>query len=93
MISVGTKELKNRLSHYLRLVKQGVHVLVTDRGRPIAELKQLGSSSRDELSEAHLAGLAADGLCSLPDAIGLGRVRPIAVDGPAVSDAVIEDRR
>lgn len=93
MISVGTKELKNRLSHYLRLVRRGAHVVVTDRGRPVAELKGLGAPSRNELVEAHLAGLAADGLLTLPDEPGLGRCAPIEVDGPPVSDAVIEDRR
>jgi prevent-host-death family protein len=93
MISVGTKELKNRLSHYLRLVRRGAHVVVTDRGRPVAELKGLGAASRDELAEAHLAGLAADGLLTLPAEAGLGRCVPIDIEGPPVSDAVIEDRR
>jgi prevent-host-death family protein len=93
MISVGTKELKNRLSHYLRLVRRGAHVVVTDRGRPVAELKKLGASSTDQLVEAHLAGLAADGILILPGDHGLGRVAPIEIEGPTVSDAVVEDRR
>ena len=40
MKAVGVRELKNRLSEYLRAVKQGEHVLITDRGQVIAELRQ-----------------------------------------------------
>ena len=38
MRSAGIRELKNRLSHYLRLVKEGEEVLITDRGVVIASL-------------------------------------------------------
>lgn len=37
---VGVRELKNRLSEYLRLVKRGEQVLVTEHGVVIAELRQ-----------------------------------------------------
>jgi antitoxin (DNA-binding transcriptional repressor) of toxin-antitoxin stability system len=40
MKAVAVKELKNRLSSYLRDVRGGEVVLVTDRGRVIAELRQ-----------------------------------------------------
>ena len=40
MIAVAVKELKNRLSAYLREVGRGEVVLVTDRGRVVAELRQ-----------------------------------------------------
>jgi antitoxin (DNA-binding transcriptional repressor) of toxin-antitoxin stability system len=39
MKSVGVKALKNQLSHYLALVRQGETVLVTDRDEVIAELR------------------------------------------------------
>ena len=35
---VGVKELKNKLSAYLREVRSGQRILVTDRGVVIAEL-------------------------------------------------------
>ena len=38
--AVAVKELKNRLSSYLREVSTGEVVLVTDRGRVVAELRQ-----------------------------------------------------
>jgi prevent-host-death family protein len=40
MKAVAIKELKNRLSSYLREVKNGEVVLVTDRGRVVAELRR-----------------------------------------------------
>ncbi len=39
MKAVGIRELKARLSHYLRDVQAGDVVLVTDRGRVVAELR------------------------------------------------------
>lgn len=38
MHSVGIKVLKNKLSEYVRLAADGETVLVTDRGRVVAEL-------------------------------------------------------
>jgi antitoxin (DNA-binding transcriptional repressor) of toxin-antitoxin stability system len=40
MKAVGVRELKNRLSEYLRLVRNGEEILVTDRGDVVAELRQ-----------------------------------------------------
>jgi antitoxin (DNA-binding transcriptional repressor) of toxin-antitoxin stability system len=39
MKSVGVKQLKSRLSEYLRLVRGGETVLVTDRDEVVAELR------------------------------------------------------
>jgi len=44
MQAVGIRELKNKLSHYVRLVEAGELVLVTDRGTVVAELCPPGSS-------------------------------------------------
>ena len=54
MKSVGVKQLKSRLSEYLRLVKSGEIVLVTDRDEVVAELRPArrqpaGVDSLDEL--------------------------------------------
>lgn len=45
---VGVKELKNRLSAYLREVRKGRRILVTDRGEVIAELHQAPQESQPE---------------------------------------------
>jgi antitoxin (DNA-binding transcriptional repressor) of toxin-antitoxin stability system len=39
MAATGIRELKNNLSRYLRRVIQGERILVTDRGRVVAELR------------------------------------------------------
>ena len=39
---VGIRELKNRLSEHLRLVRSGEEILVTDRGEVVAELRPPG---------------------------------------------------
>lgn len=50
MHAVGIRELKNRLSEYLRLVRAGERVLVTDRGEVIAELGPPGEGAgQDEI--------------------------------------------
>ena len=38
MKAVGLRELKNRLSEYVRDVRRGESVVVTDRGQVVAEL-------------------------------------------------------
>jgi antitoxin (DNA-binding transcriptional repressor) of toxin-antitoxin stability system len=40
MRQVGLKLLKNKLSEYIRLVEAGETVVVTDRGRPVAEINR-----------------------------------------------------
>ncbi len=62
MKTVGVKELKARLSEYLRAVKRGDVVVVTERDTPIAELRA-PRGHRDDASDlgALLDGLAADG--------------------------------
>jgi len=42
MKTVGIRELKNNLSRYVRLVKTGETVLVTDRDTVVAELRPYG---------------------------------------------------
>ena len=40
MRTVGIRELKNRLSEHLQMVRGGEEILVTDRGEVVAELRQ-----------------------------------------------------
>jgi prevent-host-death family protein len=42
--SVGLRELKNRLSEYVRLVRAGERLQVTDRGHVVAEVLPPGAS-------------------------------------------------
>lgn len=43
-ITVGTRELKNRLSEYLRRVKAGETIVVTERGRPVGQIVPIQAS-------------------------------------------------
>lgn len=38
MRTIGLKALKNKLSEYVRAAASGETVLITDRGRPVAEI-------------------------------------------------------
>jgi len=87
---VGTKSLKNNLSLYLRRVRAGETVTVTDRGVPVAELRAIFRPT-DREADA-LRRLAEEGLVT----VGTGRVKPFAArrlaGGARLSDAVLDDR-
>jgi len=51
MKTAGVRELKAHLSSFLREVAQGEVVLVTDRGRVVAELRPPGAADRGSSPE------------------------------------------
>jgi len=63
--TVGIRELKNRLSEYIRQVRSGQNVLVTDRGEVVAELTPPGHGASDGDVPPALAALAKRGLVTL----------------------------
>lgn len=65
MKTVGVRELKNRLSEYLRHVRTGEAVLVTDRGEVVAEIGPPGHSAANTAVPPGLAALARRGLLTL----------------------------
>jgi prevent-host-death family protein len=63
MKSVNVAELKNRLSHYLRLVRRGQPILVRDRDRVIARIEPAGDRDAAAGDDAErLAGLEERGI-------------------------------
>lgn len=88
--TVGARELKTRLGTYLRRVRGGRRILVTDRGIPVAELRGLGIG--EETLEGRLHRLEAEGLVSRPTRRGLAPLRGIRSSGATVARAVVEDR-
>ena len=54
MKDVGVKQLKARLSEYIRLVKAGETILVTDRDEVVAELRPARRQRRVEESREDL---------------------------------------
>ncbi|HEX6974146.1 MAG TPA: type II toxin-antitoxin system prevent-host-death family antitoxin [Vicinamibacterales bacterium] len=65
MKTVGIRELKNQLSEYLRHVRAGEGVLVTDRGEVVAELNPPGLGARDPSVPAGLLALARRGVLTV----------------------------
>jgi antitoxin (DNA-binding transcriptional repressor) of toxin-antitoxin stability system len=65
MKSVGVRDLKNRLSEYIRQVKAGESVLVTDRGQVVAELTAPGQGSTDANLPHGLIALSKRGLVTI----------------------------
>lgn len=65
MKKVGVRELKNRLSEYIRHVRSGEGVLVTDRGEVVAELAPPGRAPADPSVPPGLLALAKQGLATL----------------------------
>lgn len=57
MKTAAVTDLRNRLSHYLRLVARGETVTVLDRGKPVAQITPPGEGS-DEIQRLAQAGLA-----------------------------------
>jgi prevent-host-death family protein len=93
MAVVGVKELKNRLTEYLRRTRQGDEIIVTDRGRPIAVIQPLNQAAQLSSLEARLARLDAQGIAAAPARLPLRRVRRSRAKGRLLSRVVIDDRR
>ena len=93
MSTVGVKELKNRLTHYLRRTRQGEEIIITDRGAPIAILQPINGASKAVSREGKLAGLAARGAVILPTQKPLKRVRLVKASGTPVSKIILDERR
>ena len=87
---VGTREFKTRLGAYLRQVREGRSLTITDRGRPVAEVMPVQRADRS--IEARLTRLRAQGVLT-----GEGRplpplANPVEGRGGRVTEALIVDR-
>jgi prevent-host-death family protein len=85
-MEVGIRELRADLSRYLKRVREGEEIVVTDRGNPIAKISPTNGRSRiDELIAA--------GVVTPPTNRGPRTVpKPIKIRG-GISDLVDEQRR
>lgn len=80
--TVGIRELKNRLSEYVREVRLGERVLVSDRGLIVAELREANADAHEGLPSG-LAALAKDGQVTLASVEGppaYPKLRRVAAD-------------
>lgn len=56
-MNVGVRDLKTRLSEYLRQVKAGQTIVITEHGRPVGRLVPAAQSLDDRLQAMAQAGL------------------------------------
>lgn len=89
MVTVGVRELKENLSRYLKRVKSGERILVTDRKKELAIIVPWGT----ETDEEKVLQLIQRGVAHWSGGKPVGMPSRIASRGKSVSDAVIEDRR
>ena len=89
MIQAGIKELKNRLSDYLREVKKGQKILVTERKRAIATIVPMDRTEED----SKLISLVKEGFATWKGGKPTGSLRPVKIKGKTISAIVLEDRR
>jgi prevent-host-death family protein len=93
MSTVGIKELKNRLTHYLRQAKMGEEIVVTERDRPIALIQKIDAAREPASIEARLAKAASEGWLTLPRGPRkLTRIRKVKVHGGSAAKAISEER-
>lgn len=92
--TVGIKDLKNNLSAYVREVRTGVRVLVTDRDRVVAELHEPRSGyAVDDPIDPQLAEWIGAGIVS-PPSVRKSRlpVSPVRLDEGIAERLLDEDR-
>jgi len=86
--SVNIRELKSRLSNYLRLVKAGESVEITERGTPIGRIVPTALPIENRMTSMAQAGLLLWNKHKLEPIAPVARVR----GKRTVADLLIEDR-
>ena len=85
---VSVRELKSRLSHYLRLARSGESVVITDRGVPVGRLEPI-----EQDLEGRIAALRAAGLLQWSGRRLAPRQPAVRIPaGKSVAEQNIEDR-
>ena len=87
-MEAGIRELKSKLSAYMRRVKAGETLVITERGKPIGRIVPILASVTDQLDLLVQAGLVNW------NGKRLTRIEPVAqVSGArTVSELLLEDR-
>ncbi|MBI4703385.1 MAG: type II toxin-antitoxin system prevent-host-death family antitoxin [Deltaproteobacteria bacterium] len=80
-MQVGTAELRNRLSYFIAKVRRGARIVVTDRGRPVAELVPM---AREGDLAARIEEMVREGGVTAETVRRRAEVRPLALHRPGV---------
>ncbi|MFA6108085.1 MAG: type II toxin-antitoxin system prevent-host-death family antitoxin [Candidatus Latescibacterota bacterium] len=86
--TANIRELKSRLSHYLRLVKAGESVEIAERGTPIGRIVPTTPPVKDRIEAMAQSGLLLWSRCKLEPMAPVARVR----GRRTVADLLTEDR-
>jgi prevent-host-death family protein len=89
MVTVGIRELKRNLSAYLRSVKDGKKVVITDRKKEIAVIVPF----REAGGQEKILQLVREGVADWSGEKPRGMSDRIKSKGKSISSAVVEDRR
>jgi prevent-host-death family protein len=93
-MEISIRDMKNRLSKYLKLVRMGKEVVITDRGRPVARLmavKPVAEETEAEVIE-RIEALAWVRPGKRGKIKGAKHPIPWKPGDKLVSDIVLEDR-
>jgi prevent-host-death family protein len=89
MIKIGLREANMHFSKYIKMVRQGNEVIVTDRGAPIAVIKSLTTLAT---AGERVKGMEDQGLLVRARGKAGALPRLITVKGKPVSHSVSEER-
>ena len=94
MRTIGIRALKAQLSQVLRDVQRGDHILVTDRGRVVAELRSPDVSTwRGTAEDRAFARLAAQGHLRIAENAGVPYQKsPLSLPLGTAKSLIDEDR-
>lgn len=87
-VTVGVRELKAQLSRYVRQVKAGATLVITERGQPVGRIMPMGTTieaRQRELIEIGMAAWSGRRLSAVPPA-------PQSRGDRSVADLLLEDR-
>jgi len=89
--TVGIRQLKARLSHFMNEVKAGATVVITERGKPVGRIVPVATTVESRLQQLAAANhLAWSGrkLDATPPVAPVGPVRGVT----SVAELLLEDR-
>jgi prevent-host-death family protein len=87
-ITVGIRELKAQLSHYIRQVKSGTTLIITERGKPIGRIVAVNPSLDERVQELIGAGIIAWNGQKLAAIAPVTRIK----GEETIADLLLEDR-
>ena len=90
---IGIRELKAKLSECVRRAADGERLIVTDRGRPVAQLTPLDDSTLNDLARIE-QGVAEGWIRPAKRRGGLQRFDPplLTADAPSIQEMLDDDR-